>query len=144
MKADVIARTLGIAFFVAGCLGFVPYVTLPHSMADPYLQIDANYGFLAALFPVNILHDALHMLFGIWGLGASTSFTSSVRYCKWIAWIYLVLVVLGSIPLTNTLFGAVPIYGFDVLLHALVALLALYGGYGAGRIPPEPVAELPL
>ena len=41
------------------------------------------------------------------------------------------LVVLGSIPITNTLFGAVPIYGWDVGL-LLVALVALYGGFGAG------------
>ena len=141
MKAPAIARVLGIAFIAAGVLGFVPYVTLPAGLTAEWVTLNADYGFLVAIFPVNAVHDALHLLLGIWGLAASGTFAGAVRYCRAIAWIYIGLTVLGAIPITNTLFGVAPIYGWDVLLHAVVALLALYGGYGAGRI--EPVTQEP-
>ena len=140
MKAPGIARILGIAFLLAGILGFVPYVTVPADSTAQWVTLNADYGFLAALFPVNAAHDLLHMLFGVWGLAASGTFAAAVRYCRWIAWIYSILVVLGAIPIANTLFGVAPIYGYDVVLHLAAALLAVYGGYGAGRYEPTPPA----
>jgi uncharacterized protein DUF4383 len=139
MKAPVIARVLGIAFLLAGILGFAPFVTVPAGLTAEWVTLNASYGFLVALFPVNVVHDVIHVLFGIWGLLAAGSFAAAVRYCRSIAWIYGLLVVLGAIPITNTLFGIVPIYGFDVGLHLLVALLAFYGGYGAGRFETTPL-----
>lgn len=139
MKAPAIARVLGIAFLVAGILGFVPYVTVPADLTAQWVTLNANYGFIATLFPVNVVHDVLHLLLGIWGLVASGAFAASVRYCRFIAWIYAALVVLGAIPITDTLFGVAPIYGYDVALHLVVALLAFYGGYGAGRFESTPL-----
>ena len=144
MKAPTLARILGIAFLLAGIAGFIPFAVRPYDpSSDPFIQLGANYGLLAGLFPVNALHDGIHVIFGLWGLIASFSFKGAVRYCRTVAVIYLVLVVFGAIPLTNTAFGAVPIYGWDVLLHLLIAVLALYGGFGAGQIPP-PTEEAPL
>lgn len=139
MKAPLIAKVLGIAFLAAGVLGFAPYVTVPADLTAQWITLNANYGFLAALFPVNAVHDVIHVLFGVWGLAAAGSFKGAVRYCRAIAWIYGLLVLLGAIPITNTVFGIVPIYGFDVGLHLLVALLAFYGGYGAGRFETTPL-----
>jgi len=139
MKAPVIARVLGIAFLLAGILGFAPFVTVPAGLTAQWVTLNAGYGFLAAMFPVNVAHDVIHVLFGIWGLAAAGTFAGAVRYCRAIAWIYGLLVVLGAIPTTNTLFGIIPIYGFDVGLHLLVALLAFYGGYGAGRFETTPL-----
>jgi hypothetical protein len=139
MKAPVIARVVGIAFLLAGILGFAPFVTVPAGLTAQWMTLNANYGFLIGLFPVNVVHDVIHAVFGVWGLAASGTFAGSVRYCRSIAWIYGLLVVLGAIPITNTLFGIAPIYGFDVALHLLVALLAFYGGYGAGRYEVTPL-----
>lgn len=140
MKAPLIARILGVFFLLAGIAGFIPFVTVPAGPSDEVVTIASNYGFLAAIFPVNVVHDVLHVIFGIWGLAASATFVASVRYCRAIAWIYFVLVVLGAIWITRTLFGILPIYGYDIWLHALIALFAAYGGYGAGSIQPAPEA----
>ena len=137
MKAPLIARVLGVAFFLAGILGFVPVVTVAAGPTDQWVTLGANYGFLAALFPVNIVHDVVHLVFGIWGIAASWSFKSAVSYCRAVTWVYFALVILGAIPITNTLFGIAPIYGYDIALHAIVAFAALYGGYGAGRFEAE-------
>ena len=82
------------------------------------------------------MHDLIHIAIGGWGVLASFGFKPSVIYLRSVACFYLLLVVLGAIPITNTLFGAVPIYGWDVGLHLLVALVALYGGFGAGSLEP--------
>jgi hypothetical protein len=138
MKAPVIARVLGIGFLLAGILGFAPYVTVPAGFTAEWVTLHANYGFLFGVFAVNVIHDLIHVAFGLWGLVASGAFAASVRYCKVVAWIYAILAILGAIPITNTLFGAVPLYGYDVPIHLLVAFLGFWGGYGAGHWEPTP------
>lgn len=132
----MLARILGGVFVVLGIVGFLPWVTAPADMTSQYVTLGAKYGFALGLFPVNAVHDALHLIFGGWGLIASLRFRAAVRYCRWVSWIYGILVIVGAIPITNTLFGIAPIYGHDIWLHALIALAALYGGYGRATIEP--------
>jgi hypothetical protein len=142
MKAPLIARILGIAFLIATMSAAVPFAVTGAGPGDEYIQLTSGYGFLAGIFPVNGAHDLLHGIFAVWGIAASFSFASSVRYCRWVTWTYALLTILGAIPITNTLFGAVPIYGYDIWLHAAIALFAAYGAYGAARL--ETPLEEPL
>ena len=103
----------GVVFLLVGALGFV---TTGTSMA-----VDA--GSLLGLFPVNLLHNLVHVLFGVWGLVAGRSGAQAVQYCTLGGAIYLVLAVLGVfIPTT---FGLIPIGGHDVWLHALLGAVLL-------------------
>jgi hypothetical protein len=138
MKAPALARILGVAFLFAGALGFMPWVTAPAPLGAEYINLGAYYGFLFGVFPVNGAHDFLHILVGGWGVLASYALKPAVWYLRVIACLYTAFVVLGAIPITNTLFGAVPIYGWDVAIHLVVALLALYGGFGAGAAQEAP------
>lgn len=81
------------------------------------------------MFPVNVLHNAVHILFGVWGLVAASSLAGAVLYARGVAVIYALLTVLGLIPATNTAFALVPIYGHDVWLHGLLAVVAAYFGF---------------
>jgi hypothetical protein len=137
MNAPVIARILGLLFLVSGIAGFVPWVAPAAPFAAPVLVLDTGYALLFGLFPVNIAHDALHMLFGLWGLLGAMSFGGALIYLRSVVWIYLVLVIVGICPLLFTLFGAVPVYGWDVGLHLIVVLFAAYGGYGRGSLRPD-------
>ena len=141
MKAPLIARILGLVFLVSGIAGFVPWVAPAAPLDAPVVTLDTAYRLLFWVFPVNVAHDALHLLFGIWGLLAGFRFKSSVLFCRCVFWIYLLVVILGIIPITNTLFGVAPIYGYDIVLHLLAVLLAAYGGYGRASI--EDVAQAP-
>ena len=85
------------------------------------------------LFPVNVLHNLVHLAFGVWGLLAARTVVGSVVYGKGVAIIYGLLTLLGLIPATNTTFDLVPIYGNDVWLHAGLALLAAYFGFVHNR-----------
>lgn len=39
--------------------------------------------------------------------------------------------VMGFIPVLNTTFGLIPLYGHDIGLHALIAIVAAYFGFRA-------------
>jgi amino acid transporter len=121
------ARLFGIVFLVVGIAGFIPGITQPHD--HPELAVEAGSGMELGLFPVNVLHNLIHIAFGIWGLLAARSFNGARGYAKSVAIIYAVLTILGLIPATNTTFGLVPIYGHDVWLHALLAAVAAYFGF---------------
>jgi hypothetical protein len=123
------ALIFGAAFTIIGLAGFLPGITLlaPHSHPD--VTVDSFYGHVLGLFPVNILHNVVHLAFGIWGLLASRSLAASTGYGKGVAIIYAVLTIAGLIPGLNTMGGLVPLFGNDVWLHALLAAVAAYFGF---------------
>ena len=131
------ALVFGIIYLVVGILGFVPGLVHPAHHAPP-LAVESNHGMLLGLFPINILHNAVHLLIGIWGLAASSSLPAARWYGRGMAVFYGLLAVMGLFPATNTLFGLVPIHGHDVWLHAASALVAAYFGFVAA---PDPASS---
>ena len=140
MNAPVIARVFGILFLLTGIAGFLPWFAPAAPPDAPVVSLDLMYRMLFGIFPVNVAHNAVHVIFGLWGLAAAGSFKGGVFYCRCVMWIYLLLVIFGIIPLMNTLFGVAPIYGWDIGLHFVTVLLCAYGGYGRGS-QEEEVAE---
>lgn len=137
------AMLYGIVFLIVGIAGFVPQLVGAVHENHPQLAVDTGYGLLLGLFPVNILHNAVHLAFGIWGLVAARSLGSAKVYARGVAIIYLVLAIAGLVPGANTLFGLAPLFGHDVWLHSLLAVVAAYFGWvhrdtaaaGAGKRP---------
>ncbi len=127
MSTRTFALLFGIVFLAVGVLGFVPNFVQPLHPDHPPVQYDG--GQLLGLFPINMLHNAVHILFGVWGLAASRSLGGAVTYARGVALIYAVLTVAGFIPNLNSMFGMVPLYGNDVWLHAVLALVAAYFGW---------------
>ncbi len=140
MNAPTLARILGSLLFIAGIAGLLPWTAPAAPLDAPVITLDAFYRFIAGVFPVNAAVDVLYLIFGLWGFIAAMGFRSAVVYCRAVTWVYLILVVLGALPVFAffTLFGAAPIYGWDVPLHTAIVLLAAYGGYGRGSFEPEP------
>ncbi|HEX2548003.1 MAG TPA: DUF4383 domain-containing protein [Ramlibacter sp.] len=123
------ALIFGIAFLLIGISGFIPGLSQPHSHPD--VRVTAFLGMALGLFPVNILHNLAHLLFGVWGLAASRSDGASRGYAKVVAVSYILLAVMGLVQTMNlhTAFGFVPLYGHDVWLHILLAAGGLYFGF---------------
>ncbi|HVL59379.1 MAG TPA: DUF4383 domain-containing protein [Burkholderiaceae bacterium] len=122
-----LALIFGIAFLAIGIAGFIPGLTAPH--ADPNLRVQGASGLLFGLFPVNWLHNLVHVAFGLWGLAVYRYAEQARLYAQAVAIVYAVLTVFGLIPALNTLFGLAPLYGHVVWLHALLALVAGYFGF---------------
>ena len=87
------------------------------------------YGYLLGLFPVNVLHSAVHLAIGAWGIAAWRGMSDPQVYARSLALFYGALAVMGLIPGMNTLFGMLPIHGHDVWLHAGTAAIAAYFGW---------------
>jgi Domain of unknown function (DUF4383) len=130
-----VALVYGIVFLLVGIAGFVPGLVAPPE-AGRELAVNTNFGRLFNLFPVNLLHNLVHVVFGIWGLAAYRTLSASRTYARAVAVIYAVLTVMGLIPALATTFGFIPLYGHDVWLHALLALVAAYFGWAS--VQPEP------
>ena len=129
MNTRTFALIWGILFLGAGAGGFIPGLWHPAPGHYPPLAVDSFYGDALGLFPVNILHNIVHLLFGVWGVLAYRSLSGAKAYARVVAIAYGLLIVLGLIPATNTLFGLVPIFGNDVWLHVILALPAAYFGF---------------
>jgi len=127
MSVRTFALIFGIVFLAVGVAGFVPGLAQPATHAG--VTMEHGSANLLGLFPVNTLHNIIHILFGLWGLAAYRSLSGSVAYFRGVAVIYGLLTILGLLPATNTTFGLVPIHGNDVWLHGLLALVAAYFGF---------------
>jgi hypothetical protein len=135
------ARIFGIVYVIVGILGFIPGLVQPGDATG--LAVTTAYGRLLGLFPVNLVHNLVHLGVGIWGILAARDFAGSIMFSRANAILFGLLALLGIIPATNTLFGLAPIYGVDALLHALSAAVAAYFGYGLpARAPHETHAPL--
>ena len=135
MKTRYFALVAGIVYLLVGIVGFVPGVLSPPGVMTPDdghgLAVVALQGRLMGLFPVNVLHDLVHLLIGIWGIVAYYSFERARLFARALAIIYALFAMMGLIPRLDTVFGLVPLYGHDVWLHAITALVAAYFGWGA-------------
>lgn len=123
------ALIAGLIYLVVGILGFIPgLVHPPHAPRE--LMIDAGYGRLLGIFPINVIHNVVHLLIGTWGVLAWKTFGGARGFARGLAVLYGLLAVLGLIPATATLFGLAPLYSHDVWLHAGTAIVAAYFGFG--------------
>ena len=130
MNTATAALVFGVVFVLAGLGGFV---ASPPSPGAPPLSIEHGHGLALGLFPVNTLHNLVHLLFGALGIAAGLGAVMSARdYFRIVAVWYALLVVLGLIPATQTTFGLIPIWGADVWLHAALAAAAAYFGFAVG------------
>lgn len=129
MKTRTFALIFGIAYLGAGLLGLIPAALMPPPADAPPTSFTLLYGYLLGLFPVNVLHSAVHLAIGFWGIAASRDATGAKVYGRSLAILYGVLAVMGLIPGLNNVFGFIPLHGHDVWLHAGTAAIAAYFGW---------------
>jgi hypothetical protein len=131
MTSRTFALLAGIVYILVGVLGFVPGIVQPPPPGAPALAVPSGYGYLLGLFPINVLHNVVHLLIGVWGYVASRTFGGARTFAQSLAVFYGLLAVMGLIPGLDTTLGLIPIFGHDVWLHALTALVAAYFGFAA-------------
>lgn len=129
MLTRTTALASGVIFLMAAVGGFVPMVTPPAAGDAPHLVVHQNYGYLIGLFPVNVVHNLVHLSFAVGGLIAWRREDSARWYARIMAIALGVLTVLGLIPATHTVGGVLPLYGHAIWLHGLEAIYAAYIGF---------------
>lgn len=124
--AQGVSLLAGIGFLLIGILGFV--------QAGMTMEADPNVApKLLGIFPVNLLHNCVHLVFGIWGLAAARTHPAARAYCRIAGVLYLVLMALGYLSPTG--FGFVPLGGADIFLHLVLGVVLAGVGFTA---PSEP------
>ena len=68
MSIRTFALIYGLVFTAVGIAGFIPGLVTPHDAAQHQLAIEQGAGDLFGLYPVNIVHNVVHLAFGVWGL----------------------------------------------------------------------------
>jgi uncharacterized membrane protein YuzA (DUF378 family) len=124
--AKRVASAVGAVFLLVGILGFVPGVTTNYdtlSFADHHSEAK-----LLGLFQVSILHNIVHLLFGVAGLAAARQVRYVVPYLLGGAAVYLVLTIYGVIIDKESSANFVPVNSADNWLHlGLAAVMAVLG-----------------
>ena len=126
-----VAQIFGIVFILVAIAGFiVPGGTgMEH---DPEIAPK-----ILGLFPTNLLHNIVHLVFGLWGIAASRSYEGARSYARIGGVIYLVLAALAFVDPTT--FGLIPIGGNDIWLHALLGIVLAVVGFTAKPVVSAPV-----
>ena len=129
MNTRTFALVWGIVFLMLTATGVIPGLWHPAGAGHPEMQVDSMYGDALGLFPVNLLHNLVHLLFGIWGIIAYRDWDKAKTYARVVAVVYAMFLVMGLVPGLDTTFGLVPLFGNDVWLHVLIAAPAAYFGF---------------
>lgn len=140
MGARYFALIIGVVYTLFGVLGFIPNFVAASTNA-PKILINAGYGYLLGLFPVNILLNFVHLVICTIKLSANTSFVNDRASERSLVLLCGLLAVMGLFPVLNTTFGLMPIFGHDIWLHALTAVIAFYFGSQALLEPAKIQAE---
>jgi hypothetical protein len=130
MNSRSFARVIGIMFLAVGVLGFIPGLKSPPPLSAPHLAVEGGYGLLLGLFPVNWIHNLVHLTVGVIGLSSSRTMVDARRFARGLTFFYGTLALMGVIPALNSLFGLAPLFGHDIWLHAGTAAVAAYFGFG--------------
>jgi hypothetical protein len=120
-----LAWTFGIVFIIIGILGFVPSLT--------------SGGLLFGVFSVDVMHNIVHLASGILAILAVRSGARyTLLYFKVFGIVYAIVTVLGFLE-GDTILGLMTINMADNVLHLVIAVVALWAGFGAktdARVQP--------
>jgi hypothetical protein len=124
------AAAVGAVFLLVGILGFIPGITTNYDqMQFAGHESDA---YLLGLFQVSILHNIVHLLFGVAGLALARTFSRAKIFLLGGGIIYAVLWIYGLIIGGESAANFVPLNTADNWLHlglaiGMIALGALLG-----------------
>jgi hypothetical protein len=116
----LVTGAVGATFLLVGVLGFVPGITTHYSdLSFAGHESDAK---LIGIFEVSVLHNIVHLLFGVVGLAVANKPRAAVNYLIGGGVIYLVLWLYGLLVEHDSSANFVPVNSADNWLHFLLGL----------------------
>jgi hypothetical protein len=125
------ATIVAAAFLLVGVLGFIPGITTDYGQMT-FAGHDSA-AMLLGIFQVSILHNIVHLLFGIIGLALARRWDGARSYLIGGGIVYLVLWLYGLLIGENSSGNFVPLNNADDWLHLLLGLGMLALGLGLSR-----------
>jgi arginine exporter protein ArgO len=119
------AQAVGAVFLLVGILGFIPGITSNYDTLS-FAGHDSG-ALLLGVFQVSVLHNIVHLLFGVAGILLSRNNEQARNFLLYGGVIYLILWLYGLIIGHDTPANFVPVNTADNWLHFVlgVAMIAL-------------------
>ncbi|GAA4488185.1 DUF4383 domain-containing protein [Rhodococcus olei] len=133
---QVTALVLGLVFLVVGVLGFIPGVTRNYNLLA-FAGHESGPA-LFGTFTVSVLHNIVHLIFGIAGVAMSRTHAAATTYLVGGGGIYLALWIYGLIVDEHSTANFVPVNTAGNWLHfglgaGMVALGLVLGRIGVAH-----------
>lgn len=125
------AIIFGAMFVLVAIFGFIPDFTQPAP--------DGLGGLLFGIFAVNGMHNFVHLISGIAALFVGFRSEAASRACFRIFGVIYALVALVGLFVGRGVLLGLAHNTADVVLHAIIAVAALYLGFAAKASPGERV-----
>ena len=114
------AKVVGAVFLLVGILGFIPGITSNYSSLS--FAGHMSEAKLLGIFQVSILHNIVHLLFGVAGIAMAKRADSARTYLVGGGIIYLVLWIYGLVTSDQSSANFVPVNTADDWLHLVLGL----------------------
>ncbi len=112
------AATVGVVFLLVGLLGFVPGITT--GFGDLRFAGHGSGAKLLGVFQVSVLHNAVHLAFGLAGLALSRTWDGARTFLIGGGAIYLVLWLYGLVVDHGSGANFIPVNDADNWLHLVL------------------------
>jgi hypothetical protein len=114
------ALVVGVAFLLVGVLGFIPGITTHYD--DMTFAGHMSGAKLLGIFMVSVLHNIVHLLFGLAGVAMARTESTAVTYLVGGGMVYLVLWLYGLLVSEGSSANFVPLNNADDWLHLLLGV----------------------
>jgi hypothetical protein len=131
------ALAVGVVFLVVGVLGFIPGITTDYGSMQ--FAGHESGAMLLGIFQVSILHNIVHLLFGVAGVMLARSFDGARAFLVGGGAIYLVLWIYGLIIDKESGANFVPLNTADDWLHFVLGVGMVALGVILGKQRPGPL-----
>jgi Domain of unknown function (DUF4383) len=125
------AFLVGVVFLVVGVAGFIPGITTHYG--DMTFAGHDSMAKLLGIFMVSVLHNIVHLLFGIAGIALAKTAAGAKQYLIVGGVIYLVLWIYGLVIDKTSSANFVPINTADNWLHLVLGVGMIALGFLLGR-----------
>ncbi|MBW0088649.1 DUF4383 domain-containing protein [Pseudonocardia sp. KRD-184] len=127
------ALIVGVVFLLVGVLGFIPGVTTNYGSLG--FAGHMSEALLLGLFQVSVLHNIVHLLFGVAGVALARTPGSARTYLIGGGVVYAVLWIYGLVIDHDGPANFVPVNDADNWLHLVLAVGMIGLGVALGRRP---------